>query len=217
MSVRDDIIGPMHLVSRGVFEPDDPAANMVLNYQSELMFTRNVASSQPYYSQHPLVHLRRGEVKRFLKAYYSAMAALADREIYSWWEHFYHESPHKTHEEAEFLMQTRWMLYLEDGETLRLLAGVPRAWFEDGKRIEVTNMISYFGPLSFTVESKFGAGRIEIHVTCNSVRKPAGLEIRVPHPAGMKARRVEGGTYDPVMEKVTVEDFKGTAEINVFF
>ena len=30
----------------------------------------------------------------------------------------------KTHEEAEFLMQTRWMLYMEEGETLKLLRGV---------------------------------------------------------------------------------------------
>ena len=58
------------------------------------------------------------------------MAGLADRETYTFWEHYFHASPHKTHEEGWFLMQTRWMLWLEDGDTLKLLPGVPRAWLE---------------------------------------------------------------------------------------
>ena len=193
MTVRDDIIGPMHLFSRGVFDAGEPETTLVLNYQNELMFSRNVASSQPYYSQHPLVHLRRGEVKRFLKAYYNSLAALADREIYTWWEHFYHESPHKTHEEAEFLMQTRWMLYMEDGDTLKLLSGVPRAWLENGKRIELKNMVSYFGRLSFRVESKVDQGLMEIQVTCESGRKPKRLVIWVPHPWEKRRYRWKGG------------------------
>ena len=38
----------------------------------------------------------------------------------------------KTHEEGWFLMQTRWMLYLEDGDRLRLLPGIPRRWLAAG-------------------------------------------------------------------------------------
>ena len=45
-------------------------------------------------------------------------------------------------------MQTRWMLYMERGETLQLLPGVPRAYFEDGKHIEIHGAASYFGPVS---------------------------------------------------------------------
>jgi hypothetical protein len=217
MTVRDDIIGPMHLLSRGVFDPGESVSTLVLNYQNELMFSRNVASSQPYYSQHPLVHLRRGEVKRFLKTYYNSLAALADREVFTWWEHFYHESPHKTHEEAEFLMQTRWMLYLEDGETLKLLQGIPRNWLAQGKRIEVKNMVSYFGPLSFCVESKVDEGSIEIKVTCDMDRNPKRLEIRIPHPQQKKATRLEGGTYDADRETAVIEDFTGTAKLTAFF
>ena len=36
----------------------------------------------------------------FLKAYYNPFAGLADRETYTFWEHYFHASPHKTHEEA---------------------------------------------------------------------------------------------------------------------
>src|SRR5207249_4573088 len=115
--------------------------------------SRNVAFSQPYYSPHPWVHLRRGEVKQFLKAYYNGFASLADRETYSFWEHYFHASPHKTHEESWFLMQTRWMLYMEQGQTLKLLPGVPRAWLGNGKGIELVDAATYLGPLSFSLRS----------------------------------------------------------------
>ncbi|MBI3922194.1 MAG: hypothetical protein HY318_12305, partial [Armatimonadetes bacterium] len=217
MTARDDIIGPIHLASLGILDPGEQATGLMLDYLSELMFSRNVCASQPYYSQHPLLHLRRGEVKRFLKAYYNTMASMADREIYSFWEHFYHESPHKTHEEAEFLMQTRWMLYLEDGETLKLLQGVPRAWFENGKRIKLDKVGSYFGPLSLEVESRVDQGLIGAKILCDPKRKPKRVEIRLPHPRGKRAVSVEGGTYDADRETVLIEGVEECAEIYLRF
>ena len=73
----------------------------------------------------------------FLSLYYHQIAALADRGTYTFWEHYFGASPHKTHEEGWFLMQTRWMLWLEHGETLNLQPAVPRAWLKDGKCIEL--------------------------------------------------------------------------------
>ena len=75
MSVRDDILGPINLISNNVLDAREQASTFLLNYSNELMFARNVASSQPYFLQHPLVHLKRDEVKAFLKAYYNAFAA----------------------------------------------------------------------------------------------------------------------------------------------
>ena len=49
------------------------------------------------------------------------------------------------------LMETRWMLYLEEGDTLRLLAGAPRAYLQPGATLSVHRAASYFGPLSFAV------------------------------------------------------------------
>ena len=68
--------------------------------------------------------MRRGEAAAFIKAYYNGFAGLADRETYTFWEHHNLVSPHKTHEEAWFLMQTRWMLWTEDGAELHLFAGL---------------------------------------------------------------------------------------------
>ena len=217
MTVRDDILGAIHMISRDVISPDEQAATFILNYSNELMFSRNVASSQPYYLQHPLVHLRRSEAKPFLKAYYNAVAALADRETYSWWEHFFHVSPHKTHETAGFLMQTRHMLWMEQGQTLALLRGIPRAWLESGKRIELRNVASFFGKLSLAVVSELSQGVVRAQITCDAARKPRQVELRIPHPLGQKPASVEGGRYEPEHETIVIEDFSGHADIRVRF
>jgi len=189
----------------------------MLETHSELMTRQNVAFSQPKYSRHPYIHLRRGETKAFLASWYGTLASISDRETYTFIEHYFGVGPHKTHEEAWSLMETRWMLYLEEGRTLRLLAGVPRAWLEDGKAIAVDHAASYFGPLSFRVESRAAKNEIHVTVTCAGPRHPDTVEIRVPHPAGLRAKTVSAGTYDPATETVRIEHFTGSAEVKLQF
>jgi len=218
MMGRDDMLGALHLAFLEVFEPRETAVTFMLNYQDELMHHRTVGFSQPYYCSHPWIHLMRGEVKAFLKSYYNTFASLADRETYSFWEHFYHESAHKTAEEAMFLLQTRWMLFLEKGRTLALLAGVPRAWLADGKRIELKMVKSHFGALSFSVESQVGKKLITAQITCHdAARQPDSVEIRLPHPDGSKPKSVEGGAYDAARETVTIRNFNGQAKLSLLF
>ena len=212
MVTRDSLLGPLYLAFQEVLDPNEQATDFLLKFHSELMTKRNVAFSQPYYSRHPVIHLRRGEVKPFLKDYYNAFAALADRQTYTFWEHFFHASPHKTHEEAWFLMQTRWMLYMERGQTLELLAGVPRGYFEDGKNIEIKRAASYFGAVSLKAESKLSDGRIVGSVECPVERGLKRVELRLPHPEGRRPTSVSGGQYNPETERVTVEPFSGRAE-----
>jgi len=215
---RDSLLGPLNLVFQEVIDPEEEAADHMLNCCAELMHERNVALSQPYYSRHPWVHLRRGEVKAFLKAYYNSLASLADQETYSFWEHYPGTgSPHKTHEEGWFLMQTRWMLWTEQGETLKLLSGIPREWMKNGKCIELNEVASYFGPVSLKVKSELNQGRIVAKIECSSERRSKRIELRLPHPQGRKATKVEGGTYDAQAETVTIKSFKGSAEVTLEF
>jgi hypothetical protein len=216
-AARDSLIGPLYLILSEVLSPQEQISTWLLEYHAELMHTRNVAMSQPYYSPHPWAHLQRGEVKAFLKEYYSAMAGLADRETYTFWEHFYHASPHKTHEEAWFLMRTRWMLYRERGEGLHLLSAVPRAWLAQGRHIDILNAASYFGPFSLQVESDVDHGRITARVICATERKPLSITLRLPHPDGQQEGRVNIGVYDPSTETVTIPAFSGEAEIVLEF
>jgi hypothetical protein len=217
MVARDSMLGPLYLVFQEVLDPKEPTTEFLLDYQGELMLKRNAAFSQPYYSRHPVIHLRRGEVKPFLKAYYNTVASMADRQTFTFWEHFFHASPHKTHEEAWFLMQTRWMLWMEQGSTLKLLAGVPRAYFEDGKHIEIKRAASYFGPVSVKTESKLSDGRIVATVDCGLDRGLKRVELRLPHPEGRRPTSVTGGKYNPDTETVTLEPFNGHAEVVLGF
>ena len=114
-------------------------------------------------------------------------------------------------------MQTRWMLYLEEGDTLRCCPGVPRAWLEDGKRIEIDGMTTYFGPLHVTVRSELAQRRIVARVECRSDRGPRRVRLRLPHPQGLKAVAVKGGRYLPDDEAVLIEAFTGQADVTLEF
>ncbi len=216
-SLRDALLGPLYLVLQEVVAPDEPAAEWLLQYHTDLFMQRNLGLAQPYYSPHVRAHALRGEVRAFLKAYYNGVASLADRETYTFWECYTHESPHKTHEEGWFLMHTRWMLYQEMGDTLQLLPLAPRAWFESGRRVELTNVATYFGPLSLRVESRLEQGVIEATVECAGERAPKVVELRLPHPSGRKATAVTGGSYEAEREVVRISGFSGKAEVRVRF
>lgn len=214
---RDFLCGPLYLVFQEILQPDEPAALQMLNYHADLSYVKNVGICQPFYSRHPWIHLKLGQVKPFLRAYYNMIASIIDRETYSMWEHYHGMSPHKTHEEAWFLMQTRWMLYLEEADTLKLLTGIPRAWLENGKQIKLNRVMSYFGPLTLHVKSNLDAGLIEANIEVDSNRPPRRIVLRLPHPKGLKAKKVIGGTYDPKTETLVIDPFKKTANVKAWF
>jgi hypothetical protein len=152
-------------------------------------------------------------VKQFLKTYYNQFTSLQDRQTYTFWEHYHYASQHKTHEEGWFLMQTRWMLWLEDGRELAFLRGVPRQWLADGKKISLQNVATYFGPASLKVVSQLAKGRIIAEISCPGSRRPRTVSIRLPHPDGCLPIRVEGGKFDPQTETVRITNFQGTARV----
>lgn len=229
-TVRDSLIGPLYLIFQEVLNPHEPLVTWLLNAHAEMFTERNTAFSQPYYAPHAWVHLQRGEVKPFLKTYYNSIAALADRETYTFWEHFQLISPHKTHEEAWFLLQTRWMLYMEEintpgiaqgfdegrssGDSLRLMPGIPQRWLVDGARIELDGLRSYFGQLKVSIESHVRQGQIRASVEVLSNGRPLqSVLLRLPHPEGKTALACRGGSYDPENELVTIAPWGGKAEV----
>jgi hypothetical protein len=109
------------------------------------------------------------------------------------------------------------MLYMERGAGIDLLPGVPRAYLENGKHIALDNVATYFGPLSFRVDSALDHGRIQATVECTGERKPGFVELRLPHPQGRKASSVKGGVYNPETECIHIEPFTGHAEITALF
>ncbi len=214
---RDGLLGPLHLVYTEVLDPHEQAARMMLDYYTELLFSRNAGFSQPYYHRHAWMELRDGMVKPFLKTYYNTFSGISDRETYDFWEHYYQVSPHKTHEEGWFLMQSRWMLYQEDGDTLNLMPGIPRRWLEDGDTVSLKHAASYFGPFDAEITSHLTEGYLRAVIDCGSARHPSAVKIRLPHPGGESPVNVSGGKYDPGTETLTIEPFTGHAEVMLEF
>lgn len=211
-------LGPAYLVFCEVFEPEERLSEAVMTGVAEIMCQGNTGFSQPYYGRLNWWQITQGMVKPFLNAYYTTISAHADRETYTFWEHFFRLSPHKTHEEAGFLMDTRWMLYMECGDTLHLFPAVPRVWLEEGKEIRLEGVRSYFGALDVTVKGVEG-GKIEAVVECKGERKPRCVSVRLPHPEGEKATGVTGveGVYDAAAESVLIENFDGRAAFTLDF
>ena len=195
---RDTLIGALAFALSDLYAPDDPMMTTLLKANQHPATLENAAISQPYYSRHDIAHLRRGETKLFLKAFYNQFAALQDRQTYTFWEHYYHLSQHKTHEEAWFLEQCRWMLAYEEGDTLELFRAIPRAYLEKGKRIGVHGLVTYWGRLDAELVSAGDA----ISATVTVERTPGRIALRVPHPAEKRAVRVSSGDYDPKSETV---------------
>lgn len=219
MVARDTLLSVQYMLLDEVIEPDSVEADFILNCLADAFLHNNTAFSQPYYSPHPWANLRRGEVKAYLKEFYSNMSGLADRETYTFWEHYFYASPHKTHEEGWFLMRCRWMLYLETGDTLNILPGVPRAWLEEGKTISVDGAACYFGKVSIKVYSNISIGKITVSVKVDGEpdRLPKKLTVRIPHPQGLKAVCVTSGSYCASGESITLDDFTGEASFEVLF
>ncbi len=213
MTARDSLLGPLYLVFQEIFDPRETVATELLLTHAELMTQDNVAFSQPYYSRHPWVHLRRGETKAFLQARYGAVASLADRHTYTFTEHFFPVSDHKTHEEAWFLMQTRWMLYLEEGEMLHLFSGLPRSYLRPGATVSLKGAASYFGPLDATATCSVDGTQVTVSVDCRGDRRPQIVRVRVPHPSGRPATSVEGADYSADEETAVIPAFNGHARL----
>ena len=63
---------------------------------------------------------------------------------------------------AHYVLLLRDMLLHEDGNKLILLPCVPEAWLDDGKKIEVKNAPTYFGAVSFRIQSFRNKGFLKL-------------------------------------------------------
>jgi len=82
----------------------------------------------------------------------------------------------------------------DDGhaDTLRLAYATPRAWLEDGKRIEVRDAPTAFGNVSFAITSHLARGRIDAEITLPD-RAPSDIRLRLRLPRGYELVRAESG------------------------
>ena len=96
---------------------------------------------------------------------------------------------------AHYILLLRDMLLREDGDKLVLLSCIPGAWLDDGKIIEIKNAPTYFGKVSFKIESSRAKGSVKLAIDC-AAPPPGGYILtlgknRVAIPADTKELEVK--------------------------
>lgn len=220
ITARDACLGAMYLLYMDVVDKDSVYYDFIMNSYSELFFERHVAYSQPFYSQHGLVNLKRNEKKAFLKEFYNSFSALADKETYTFWEHLCHVSPHKTHEEGWFLMKCRNMLYSEEldeaDNKLLIMPGVPSEWLLTGEPILLKGANSYYGPLSYCLTHTLPCKKLSLSLSLEPYT--AGYPkviIKLPLPANMAIDSVSIGTVAEGTNDIIIDNFNGNISLDI--
>jgi hypothetical protein len=90
---------------------------------------------------------------------------------------------YKIPDEARFVNRLRDMFALEDGDTLWLAGGPPRRWLESKDGIRVNNLVTYSGPVSYTMRSGSEPRLIETDVQIPTRNPAHTVWMVVPTPS----------------------------------
>lgn len=203
-------LGPHHMVPLGSMPPDAPEVDWIMDHMEDVQFLsdgwggypadRNhadwfdmggFAKVQPYYARNAEICAMRDDVKPFIRSYFNTLASLIDGTCLSIFEHFSNFCYNKTHETGYFLHQSRTMLLTERGDDLWLAPLVPDNWLKDGMVIGVKNAPTFFGPVSYRIESAVGRGRIRAIIEPPTRSAPKAIVLRLRHPEGKPIASVQ--------------------------
>jgi hypothetical protein len=203
-ATREVLYGPMILLSLGIFHADETLADAVLDdwednatMSSSLgLFVHGWVDDQYWFSrggmvfqanlQNPvLAYLRRNEIPAAIRNLYNDFVACYYPGVNVFTEEFRQwQSPsgpfYKIPDEAKFVNRLRDSLVREDSDALWLAAGTPRRWLAPGQKIEVRNMASYFGPVSYQMEGRKNGVSIRVQLPTRNPYKTAWLVVRTP-------------------------------------
>ncbi len=193
--------GALHLARLRALDPAGPLATFLLHDHEDNLFMGGLGmANEPVYNQQASVYLWRDEPKAAIRAFYGMMACAFSHTVmepvehrWGWGQYF---GPPST-DGAWFELYRNMLVQERDGGTLLIGQAVPRAWLEDGKKVEVERAPTWFGPVSFTLESRADSGRIAARVDFLGPARPSELVVRLRHPKGlrMKSAQVEGASW----------------------
>ncbi len=186
--------GAVHLLRLKAVSPTSDLADWLLNDHEDNLFYRGWGiANEPVYNQHATAYLLRDDVKAVIRTFYSYMASAFSHSALEPVEHrFTHGQyfgPPST--DGAWFELYRNMLILERDDDSLLLAGfAPRRWLEDGKRIEVRDAPTRFGPLSMTLRNAAAGKQLEAKVELAGRAQPSSLLVRFRHPQEKQIRSV---------------------------
>ncbi|HKI87971.1 MAG TPA: hypothetical protein VKA38_03015 [Draconibacterium sp.] len=186
--------GPLHLSRLGVINASSWLTTAMLNDHEDNLFLNNLgAADEPVYVPQATVYLLRDEPKAVIRSFYSMMScAFSHQQLTSLehrWAHPIYYSPPST--DGAWFEVYRKMLLNEFGtDTLFIGQAIPRDWLQKGKKVEVKDAPTYFGPVSFTIEGVNSNDEITAGLEISNRNLPKELLVRFRHPESAKIRSV---------------------------
>jgi len=220
--IRDALYGPVHLIDCGLIPPHSPEADWILKDHEDNIyvtpehglpidlerywFSQGGITLQANLLPGVLVYLKRDQPEHALRAFYNTFAShlYPDVRCFTEWlatRYGVGGGPfYKTPDDSAFIVWLRNLLVMEQDNHLRLCTAAPRSWLTHGEEIVVENAPSYFGQVSFRIESRAAQDKIIAEVIGPKRNPPQALELRLRHPEKLplKQVRVKGRIYHPV-------------------
>ncbi len=145
---------------------------------------------EPQWACHATEYLNRDLVSNFLYTFYSQSTTTLARQTLTTYEH-------RSWGKERVFELTGWaagywtrnftdMLCRTVGEELWLMQATPRRWLKDGEKIEVNNLQTEFGPISFSAQSQMTSKKMECKVLVPNRHPVKRLKIRFRAPEHQK-------------------------------
>jgi hypothetical protein len=239
--IRNILYGPQVLIDCGVLAPDEAAAGWILRDMEDNLFmardsfsvaeqdwfSRGGMTLQPNLVNNFTTYLMRDEIPQALRAFYNTFAVsyYPDVNMFSEWVPSFGRSGgpfFKTSDEAAFLAWLRQMLVREQGDTLYLASGAPRAWFGAGRKIEFTLAPTYFGQVSLAIEAHPESGRVDATVNVPPSFRGKHIQLRLRSPENRRIARVEidgrpWTDFDAARDQISLPLTPGSTHVRAFF
>jgi hypothetical protein len=186
--------GPLHLVRLKAVPADGQLADFLLNDHEDNLFLKGWGmANEPVYRPQALAYLYRDDPKAVIRAFYSQMACAFSHTVFEpvehRWMHGQYFGPPST--DGSWFELFRDLLIREaDDHTLIIAQATPRKWLENGKEIEVSRAPTYFGNLSFHIQSHSESGTITASVDLAKLGALPVLLVRLRQPESKTIRAV---------------------------
>ena len=176
----------------------------------------------PKWSFNPNIYLLQDDVPGFLRFWMNESISMvgSDGKL---WEHWHLNSygPCEAPDNGTagwFIANFRNLLAMEDGASLWVARGTPRAWLQQGKKIAVKNAPTYFGTLAYEIVSDVDHGQITATLELPSRNPPKNVFLRFRHPRALPIKSATlngraGADFDKDKELILLNDVQGRATI----
>jgi hypothetical protein len=207
--------GPLHLPRLGAIDATNwLTAAMLHDHEDNLFLNNNGAANEPVYVPQGTIYLLRDEPNAAIRSFFSMMSCAFSHNqltpLEHRWAHPIYYSPPST--DGAWFELYRKMLINEFGmDTLFIGQAIPRVWLEKGKKVEVENAPTYFGPVTFAIEGVNDNNQITASLEISSRSIPKEILMRFRHPESAKISSVvvnnkPWNDYNPEKEYIRIPD-----------